>query len=146
MAALRVILEQTGAAVVLSSEWRRHSTLREGVNTNLQSKGLPKVFDDTPTHIPRELSGNPLRSFAIRRAREIGAWLREHPQVRHWVALDDIDLGQADNERQDGQPALTPRLVLTEKTTCLTKQDAQDAISILSGRLQKPRVLEEIPG
>mmetsp|Transcript_67437 Transcript_67437/g.156549 ORF Transcript_67437/g.156549 Transcript_67437/m.156549 type:complete len:170 (+) Transcript_67437:731-1240(+) len=145
MHALRHVLEQTGATLVLSSEWRRHPTLREGVNTNLRQKGLPTILDDTPT-IERELTGNPLRSFAIRRAREIGFWLRSHPDVRHWVALDDIDLGEADEERQAGQPLLTPRLVLTEKTACLTPADAQLAVNILNGKLNAPRVLDDVPG
>mmetsp|Transcript_69409 Transcript_69409/g.196683 ORF Transcript_69409/g.196683 Transcript_69409/m.196683 type:complete len:212 (-) Transcript_69409:66-701(-) len=144
MASLRMILEATGAILVLSSEWRRHPTLREGVNANLRQKGLPMLTDDTPL-IDRELTGNPLRSFAIRRAREMGMYLRSHPDIRQWVALDDIDLGQADEERQPGQPLLNPRLVLTDKSLCLLPSDAQMAINILSGKLNKLRVIEEPP-
>lgn len=144
MSALRVVLEQTGAALVLSSEWRRHPALRDGVLSNLKRKGLPPPIDDTPP-FERDLTGNPLRSFAIRRAREIGAWLKAHPEVRQWVALDDIDLGQADEVRQEGQVLMTPRLVLTEKSTCLTLEDAKEAINILSGQLRKGRYLD-VPG
>uniref|UniRef100_A0A7S1WHG6 FCP1 homology domain-containing protein n=1 Tax=Alexandrium catenella TaxID=2925 RepID=A0A7S1WHG6_ALECA len=145
MHSLRQILEQTGAALVLSSEWRRHPTLREGVNANLRQKGLPMVIDDTPL-MERDLTGNPLRSFAIRRAREIGLWLKSHPEVRQWVALDDIDLGEADEERQAGQPLITPRFVLTEKSACLLPTDAQMAVNILGGKLNPLRVFDEVPG
>lgn len=142
MTALRIILEQTGAAIVLSSEWRRHPTLRDGVAMNLRRKGLPPFIDETPP-FERSLTGNPLRSFAIRRAREIGAWLRGHPEVKQWVVLDDIDLTMADEERQTGQPLMAPRFVLTEKSDCLTKQDAALAVSILLGNLQKAKSTDD---
>jgi len=145
MAALRKIVGQTGARLVLSSEWRHHPALREGVDSNLRQKGLPTVQSCTPAH-KRELTGKPIRSFAIRRTREIGAWLKAHPEVCHWVALDDLDLAQADDERQPGQPLLAPRLVLTDKTACLTSRDAQEAVGILSGQLNRPRVPGEHSG
>jgi len=143
ISSLRDLLEESGAAMVLSSEWRRLPSLRDSVNASLHLNGLPKVIDDTPQH-GRELTGNPLRSFAIRRAREIGDWLRSHPEVRQWVALDDIDLGVADEDRQPGQPLMNTRLVLTDKTACLTSENVRHALAILNGKLNKPRVIEEI--
>mmetsp|Transcript_101337 Transcript_101337/g.182910 ORF Transcript_101337/g.182910 Transcript_101337/m.182910 type:complete len:82 (+) Transcript_101337:270-515(+) len=73
-----------------------------------------------------------MKSFAARRCREIGAYLQSSPQVRRWVALDDIDLSMADDERQAGQPLLAPRLVLTDKSACLTREDAKKAIALLN--------------
>jgi len=140
LAALRTILEATGCIMVMSSEWRRHDSLRDGVNRNLRMNGLPMCVDNTPQQ-ERDMTGNPLRSFAIRRAREIGEWLRSHPEVKQWVALDDIDLGMADEERIFGQPFLTQRLVLTDKVACLTARDAKKACDILEGKLNKPRDL-----
>lgn len=144
MNSLRYILAQTNAGIVLSSEWRRFSTLRDGVVRTLQQHGLPAPFDDTPKHEREFGTGNILKSFAVRRAREIGEWLRQHPDTRQWVALDDIDLGMADDERQAGQPLLTPRFVLTDKSACLTTKDAKWAVSILSGNLNKVRAVGDL--
>jgi len=110
--------------------------LRDGVDSNLKHRGLPPIHADTPLH-QLERFGDPLKSFAQRRAREIGEYLTSTHEVKRWVALDDIDLSMADDDRRPGQPALGPRLVLTDKGICLTKEDAQKAIALLNGTLGK---------
>lgn len=99
----------------------------------LQKVSPQGVHSQTTMEIDRELgTGDPVMSFAERRAREIGDYLHHHPHVMNWVALDDIDLAMA-----DGQPASKNRakmrrnFVRTDDKRCLTMNDAGKAIEIL---------------
>lgn len=79
---LKRLAEATGAQLVLSSSWRKHwdrePALRDEIGSALDSTfreaGL-LIFDKTPV--------------ADSRAEEIALWLREHPQVKRYVILDD---------------------------------------------------------
>eukprot|EP00392_Amoebophrya_sp_AT5.2_P016648 g16926.t1 len=138
LSALRHLREQTGAVLVLSSEWRRHPTLRDNLERVLRvQKVAPNgLTDQTTTEIPRELgTGDPVRSFAERRALEIGKYLRDHPHVEHWVCLDDIDLSVADDcpRNMSVRPAkMRGNFVRTCDQKCLTYSDAVRAAEILN--------------
>eukprot|EP00928_Gymnodinium_smaydae_P030069 TRINITY_DN22459_c0_g1_i1.p1 TRINITY_DN22459_c0_g1~~TRINITY_DN22459_c0_g1_i1.p1 ORF type:complete len:301 (+),score=59.21 TRINITY_DN22459_c0_g1_i1:67-903(+) len=132
--ALRTIVQNTGASIVLSSEWRRSEVMRNAVGINLRSGGLPQVRTTTITTIKPKMElvkANSMIAFAERRAREIAEFLQRHPQVRSWVALDDVDLGWADGYRTPGTPLMRSRLVRTDAKVCLTEKDAQEAVRIL---------------
>ncbi len=76
---LNRIVERTGAVVVVSSTWRigRPMTHLRGY---LQRAGfVGKVVGVTPI------------DHDLERGDEIAMWLREHPQVESYVALDDDD-------------------------------------------------------
>lgn len=102
---LNKILEQTGAEIVVSSDWRLHATLEE-LGDYYESKGIIKrpigltevfhftnwleegfVPDDNDFPWNRHEYREQERYFEIKR------WLRDHPEVTHWVAVDDLHMG-----------------------------------------------------
>lgn len=102
---LNQILETTGAEIVVSSDWRLHANLEElgdyyeaqgiikrpiGVTerfhfTNWLEEGFIKDHGEFPWSRHEDLEQQ--RHFEIKR------WLRDHPEVTHWVAVDDLHMG-----------------------------------------------------
>lgn len=102
---LNEILEQTGAEIVVSSDWRLRATLEElgdyyeaqgiikrpiGVTevfnwTLWLEEGFIKDHDDFPWSREEDLEQR--RHFEIKR------WLRDHPEVTQWVVVDDLHMG-----------------------------------------------------
>ncbi len=84
---LRGLGDATRAKIVLSTSWREHwskdpkqcDSVGAAIDLLFGAHGL-EIFDKTPM-----LSGG--------REREIKAWLEQHPQVEHFVVLDDRLLG-----------------------------------------------------
>merc|ERR1712129_398465 len=122
--ALKYIVHRTGAIIVLSSEWRRNALLREEVATSIRSVGMSPMNGSTIVLEPREdvrvgTAANPDKEATLRlgwierRSREISAWLKDHPEVERWIALDDIDLARADDIRLPDTCWMAPGLVKT---------------------------------
>jgi len=130
---VRSIVQQTGATIVLSSEWRRTEKLRSSIGLVLKSQGIPSMRDSTPIfHAKKELQVvNPIIAWCERRAREIGQWLKDHPDVTAYVALDDLDFMWADNVRSSGTPWMKVRSVHTDDKKCLTEDGVAQAVRIL---------------
>jgi hypothetical protein len=94
---LNQILEQTGAEIVVSSDWRFHASLSE-LGDYYESKGIIKRPIDTTAKFadvfPREWSSLRFRAeLELERSMEIQHWLSQHPEVTHWVAVDDLNMG-----------------------------------------------------
>ena len=93
---LNEILEETGAEIVVSSDWRLYATLDE-LGDYYTSQGIIKkpiatteIFKDI---FPREWSALRFRAdLELERYMEIDNWLKNHPEVTHWVAVDDLDM------------------------------------------------------
>jgi len=93
---LNKILEVTGAEIVISSDWRFHGTLEE-LGEYYISQGIIKkpiatteIFKDI---FPKEWSTLRFRAdLELERYMEIDNWLKNHPEVTHWVAVDDLDM------------------------------------------------------
>jgi hypothetical protein len=93
---LNEILEKTGAEIVVSSDWRYHATLEE-LGEYYESQGIIKrpiavtgMFKDL---FPKEWSAFRFRAeLELERSMEIGHWLEQHPEVTHWVAVDDLNM------------------------------------------------------
>jgi hypothetical protein len=93
---LNEILEETGAEIVVSSDWRLYATLEE-LGDYYTSQGIIKkpiatteIFKDI---FPREWSALRFRAdLELERYMEIDNWLKNHPEVTHWVAVDDLDM------------------------------------------------------
>lgn len=103
---LNEILEETEAEIVVSSDWRLHATLEElgdyyeaqGIIkrpiemieelhfTNWVSEGFIPDHGEFPWRREETLEQN--RYFEILR------WLRDNPEVTHWVAIDDLNMGK----------------------------------------------------
>merc|ERR1712190_115347 len=132
--ALRHIVENTGALIVLSSEWRRDLPMREGVDNILAEYDMRPCVSWTPTDLERDMgTENPFKAFTERRAREISKWLSTNPQVRQWVVLDDINMASADEDRKPGTLLMAPRIVQTHRKYGLTLDQGKAAIRILRG-------------
>ena len=89
-------MEETGAEIVTSSDWRLHATLDEmGDFFQLQGVvkrpvGFTELFKDA---FPGEWSGLRFRGeLEYERFREIEKWLKDHTDVTHWVAVDDLNM------------------------------------------------------
>lgn len=146
MLALRYVVEQTGAIIVLSSEWRRDQPMRDGVDNILGEYELPSISSWTPTDLQRDMgTENPFQAFTERRAREISQWVNKNPQVRQWVVLDDINMSTADEERKPGSLRMTERIVQTHRKIGLTIENAKAAVKILQGEKLPPQILEVQP-
>eukprot|EP00931_Biecheleriopsis_adriatica_P044113 TRINITY_DN25204_c0_g1_i1.p1 TRINITY_DN25204_c0_g1~~TRINITY_DN25204_c0_g1_i1.p1 ORF type:complete len:277 (+),score=57.42 TRINITY_DN25204_c0_g1_i1:74-904(+) len=145
LGSLRSIVQQTGATIVLSSEWRRGEDLKSSINAVLKSQDIPMLRDSTPIFAPRPeiQKANAIYAWCERRAREIGKWLKDHPEVTAWVALDDLDFDWADSLRQAGTPWMKIRSVHTDDKICLTEEGAVDAVRILLNPPADPKVLKK---
>jgi hypothetical protein len=93
---LNEILEETGAEIVVSSDWRFYATLQE-LGEYYTSQGIIKkpiavtgMFKDL---FPREWSQLRFRAdLELERYMEIQHWIDEHPEITNWVAIDDLDM------------------------------------------------------
>lgn len=146
MLALRRIIEQTGAIIILSSEWRRDEPMRDGVDSILRDYEMFPCHSWTPTDLLRDMgTENPFAAFTERRAREISTFLSKNPQVRQWVVLDDINMAAADEDRKPGSLRMTERIVQTHRKIGLTMENAKAAIQILRGEKLPPQILKVQP-
>lgn len=123
---LNEILEETGADIVVSSDWRLHANLEE-LGEYYESQGIIKkpiaVTDQFQDLFPKEWNAFRFRAdLELERSMEINHWLENHPEVTHWVAVDDLDmsikfLGDrfAAEDGSDRKPGLT-NFVLTPRS------------------------------
>lgn len=123
---LNEILEETGADLVVSSDWRLHANLEE-LGEYYESQGIIKkpiaVTDLFQDLFPKEWNAFRFRAdLELERSMEINHWLENHPEVTHWVAVDDLDmsikfLGDrfAAEDESDKKPGLT-NFVLTPRS------------------------------
>jgi hypothetical protein len=92
---LNEILEQTGAEIVVSSDWRIWCSVEE-MGDYYESQGIIKrpidftgnVIDQSKVTWHRNWDSEGTRSL------EIQAWLEQHHEVTHWVAIDDLDMSK----------------------------------------------------
>ena len=93
---LNEVLEETGAEIVVSSDWRFYATLEE-LGDYYLSQGIVKkpiattdMFKDI---FPREWSALRFRAdLELERSMEIQHWIDNHPEVINWVAVDDLNM------------------------------------------------------
>jgi hypothetical protein len=111
IARLNRLVRRTGAAVVLSTSWRRYLG-RETVADILRACGFTgDVIGAT------EVMGEGVEQ----RHREVERWVREHPGVMRWVAIDDCEIEL---------PA--EHFVRTHAVHGLTDADCDRAVAILA--------------
>ena len=121
---LNEILEETGAEIVVSSDWRLHANLEE-LGDYYESQGIIKrpiaVTDQFKDVFPKEWNAFRFRAeLELERSMEIGYWLENHPEVTHWVAVDDLNmspefLSKYFSNSEDKNPGLT-NFVLTPRS------------------------------
>ena len=95
---LNSILEETDAEIVVSSDWQNFATLEE-LGEYYESQGIIKK----PIGVTKEIGGIDFKKYdkmpwnrdldlEQHRSLEILEWLEAHPEVTHWVAIDDLDM------------------------------------------------------
>jgi len=95
---LNEILTNTAAEIVVSSDWKLHATLNELKDLYWDYGIIKTPLDCTPNL--RDFDPDAAALFAwkgwLERARvtEIRQWLKSHPEVTHWVAVDDLNMGR----------------------------------------------------
>ena len=100
---LNEILEETNAEIVISSDWKRWASVEE-MGEYYESQGIKKKpigFTKNLgecTHYAKEYpAGFPWnRDMDLEQTRsiEIKQYLVDHPEITHWVSIDDLNMGK----------------------------------------------------
>lgn len=111
---LNEVLEKTGAEIVVSSDWKLHATVEE-LGEYYESQGIIKKPIDRTLNLD-EFDPDSAGLYAWKgwRARmrilEIEKYLADHPEITHWVAVDDINMSVGANQGHGLKNfVLTPR-------------------------------------
>jgi hypothetical protein len=91
-------LEETGAEIVVSSDWKRWANLEE-MGEYYEAKGIiKKPIALTPNLGQCTWYNNWAWSsdwdLEMTRVIEIKQYLHDHPEITHWVSIDDLDMGK----------------------------------------------------
>lgn len=97
---LNNIIEITGCEIVVSSDWKLHGTLEQmkemyitrGIKPPIDYTPNLKDFDEEKYHLLKSTN-----DYEGIRVCEVNQWLKDHPEVIHWVAVDDMDLSELNN-------------------------------------------------
>ena len=86
---LNEILEETGVEIVISSDWKLHADIVELKQVYVNEGILKLPIDVTPK--------NPVHWYDVgslenARIMEIQMYLAKHPEITHWVAVDDLEM------------------------------------------------------
>lgn len=99
---LNQILEKTGAEIVVSSDWKRWANVEE-MGEYYESQGIVKkpialtsdLADCTWENEEKETwFWSPRWDLEMTRVVEIRQYLHDHPEITHWVAVDDLDMSK----------------------------------------------------
>ena len=99
---LNEILEETKSEIIISSDWKNHATLEELGEYYEQQGIIKKPIGLTPwlqncDWYLKEYTDFPWsRQFDLEQTRsiEIRQHLINHPEITHWVSVDDLDMGK----------------------------------------------------
>ena len=97
---LNEILEETGAEIVVSSDWKLYATLEE-LSEYYELHGIiKKPIALTPNLGKCTWYNNIIWMWSPRwelemiRVIEIKQYLHDHPEITHWVSVDDLNMGK----------------------------------------------------
>ena len=97
---LNQVLEETGAEIVVSSDWRLYATLEELGDYYLSEGIIKKPIAFTKRYIgcdkPDEFEWVRRTMYEQQRCIEVRQYLIDHPEITHWVCIDDLELGEVD--------------------------------------------------
>ena len=97
---LNQVLEETGAEIVVSSDWRLYATLEELGDYYLSEGIIKKPIAFTKRYIgcdkPDEFEWVRRTMYEQQRCIEVRQYLTDHPEVTHWACIDDLELGEKD--------------------------------------------------
>ena len=128
VALLGGLVRRTGAQIILHSGWRfwydadckplRAESRR--LSEMLAAEGMV-IVGATPDLTTEEIRRT--KKFSLVKAREILAWVEQHPGTTGWVVLEDLDLHNEEVARHQ---------VMTDQTVGLTEADVENAVRILN--------------
>lgn len=116
LANLKKILTE-GTDIVLSSTWRLYPKFVKQIHDTFDLVGIKHPIDHTP-----DLNN---------RGVEILEWLDNHPEVTHWVILDDFNIAKYEFRSED-KPRIIDHFVLTVFEHGLTEAKTEEAIQKLN--------------
>jgi hypothetical protein len=100
---LNSILEETNSEIVVSSDWKHWATIEE-MGEYYESQGIiKKPIDFTPNlkdcnwYLEEYNNNFPWsREWDLEQCRiiEIKQYLLNHPEITHWVSIDDLKMGK----------------------------------------------------
>ena len=96
---LNGIIKETGAEIVISSDWKLHATLGE-LGDYYESQGIVKrPIALTPDIQNCTVHGNLFmwsQKWDLEQVRtiEIKQYLHDHTEITHWVSIDDLNMGK----------------------------------------------------
>lgn len=97
---LNDIIDITGCEIIISSDWKRHGTLDQMIEM-YKTRGIKPPIDYTPDMKGFNESEYELLKwrnlYETIRVHEINEYLKNHPEITHWVAVDDMDLSKLEN-------------------------------------------------
>ena len=95
---LNEILEETDAEIVVSSDWKRWASVEE-MGEYYESQGIKKkpigfTKSINDCEVPEDFEFS--RKFDLEQERhfEILQYLKDNPQITHWVAVDDLNMAK----------------------------------------------------
>lgn len=125
---LNEILEETGAEIVISSDWKRSANVEE-MGEYYESKGIiKKPIAFTPNlgqctwYDNQVWVWSPKWDLEQTRTIEIKQYLHDHPEITHWVAVDDLDMGKNQEDWENWKDWGLDNFVLTPKSNEGIKQ------------------------
>lgn len=99
---LNEVIEKSGAEIVVSSDWKLHATLEELQELYLENGVIksPIAITENMKDFDPETHGLFSWKGWLERIRvvEIEKYLSDNPQITHWVAIDDLNLGKFNDE------------------------------------------------
>jgi hypothetical protein len=98
---LNQVLEETGAEIVVSSDWRLYANLEELGEYYLSEGIIKKPIGVTKRYIgcdkPDEFEWVRATMYEQQRCIEVRQYLIDHPEITHWACIDDLELGQTNS-------------------------------------------------
>ena len=116
---LNEVLEETGTEIVVSSDWKLHGNLEE-LGEYYESQGILKKpiattpnlydFDEQSAGLYHWKGWKTIWDLEKERILEIEKYLELHPEITHWVAIDDLNMSPEYNQGHGLKNfVLTPR-------------------------------------
>ena len=101
---LNEILEESGAEIVVSSDWKRWATVEE-MGEYYESQGIKKkpiAFTKNlgECDVPQNFIWSRQWDLEQSRSLEILQYLKDHPEVTEWVSVDDLDMGKGEEWKE----------------------------------------------
>jgi len=97
---LKEIIDETGCELVISSDWKRHGSLKQ-MKEMFITRGIKPPIAYTPDMKDFDENGHSMLHWKgyveSIRVYEVNEYLKNHPEVTHWVAVDDMNLSSLEN-------------------------------------------------